>query len=322
MRRLYRSYAAGASFSELAKTANSEGWPTPRRGRQWETASIRNILRNPFYIGMVRHGDQVLPGRHEPLIGARLWQSVQARIEARAYMHPRSLGSPTSLAPLFRCGVCGGSVRITVGKRPGRSGRYGCSDDQRRLETERHEPTSGTCTKLEAVVWEYTAHLLGNGALEEGVRLHRERQRASDDAGERAEAEARLATGEQQIRLNIQYAASNLLPADMVEEQQRPLIEERERLRARLTEIGAPPALADKDVRWLRDVGTRALELLRAGDAGRQREFLARIYGQVNLWRDRMEFHHRVPLPPAQVRIPRRYDPSQGLLIDIDDLLL
>ena len=141
-------------------------------------------------------------------------------------------------------------------------------------------------------------------------------------AGEGAEAEARLATVEQQIRLNIQYAASNLLPADMVEEQQRPLIEERERLRARLTEIGAPPALADKDVRWLRDVGTRALEVLRAGDAGRQREFLARIYGQVNLWRDRMEFHHRVPLPPAQVRIPRRYDPSQGLLIDIDDLLL
>jgi len=72
----------------------------------------------------------------------------------------------------------------------------------------------------------------------------------------------------------------------------------------------------------LRDVGTRALEVLRAGDAGRQREFLARIYGQVNLWRDRMEFHHRVPLPPAQVRIPRRYDPSQGPLIDIDDLLL
>jgi hypothetical protein len=35
-----------------------------------------------------------------------------------------------------------------------------------------------------------------------------------------------------------------------------------------------------------------------------------------------MEFHHRVPLPPAQARIPRRYDPSQGLLIDIDDLLL
>lgn len=41
------------------------------------------MLKDPVYIGMTRWGDEVLPGRHEPLIDRDLFEKVQKVIAAR-----------------------------------------------------------------------------------------------------------------------------------------------------------------------------------------------------------------------------------------------
>ncbi len=40
-------------------------------------ASVRNILHNPFYMGRIRHRDQILPGAHDGLVPEDVYQTVQ-----------------------------------------------------------------------------------------------------------------------------------------------------------------------------------------------------------------------------------------------------
>ena len=45
--------------------------------RQFTSASVRHILHNPFYMGMIRHRDQILPGAHEGLVPEDVYRTVQ-----------------------------------------------------------------------------------------------------------------------------------------------------------------------------------------------------------------------------------------------------
>ena len=42
------------------------------------------LLRNPIYVGLIRHKQQVYPGQHEPIIERRMWDAVQAKLDANA----------------------------------------------------------------------------------------------------------------------------------------------------------------------------------------------------------------------------------------------
>jgi hypothetical protein len=55
---------------------------------------IHFLLTNPIYIGLIRHKDQTWPGQHEAIIGAALWESVQAKLQA-ASARPRTRGKTT-----------------------------------------------------------------------------------------------------------------------------------------------------------------------------------------------------------------------------------
>jgi len=272
VRRLFGAYVRGGSIIGLAQTGNAEGWPLKRGGAMWRSRNVRLILTNPTYTGMIVYNDQVLPGKHEPIIGVQLWEAVQQRMAERGRIHPRSVD--TTLGSLFRCGVCGGAVRQLRRDTPGRQGRYGCAGQAHLPVAERHAPVSGGKKKLEAIVWEYTEYLFTGEALARGVRQYRKERRAATRDTERGDIEERLATAEQQIRLNIQYATAHLIPADMFDEQQRPLIRDREELQAQLEAIAEPHDLKPRDLRWLRDAGAAGLSALRASDYSHQQEAL------------------------------------------------
>lgn len=96
---IFEMYAAGTSASQIARTLRNMGVATADGGK-WVTSSIRQMLTNDHYIGMVHwerrktvkvveDGDVIAtrprshdylsyPGKHPAIIEKELWDSVQA----------------------------------------------------------------------------------------------------------------------------------------------------------------------------------------------------------------------------------------------------
>ncbi len=79
IREAFRLYATGRySMAKLADALNAQGV-----GKHLVVESLRDILKNPAYIGDVRCAGQRYPGTHEPLVDAETWQQAQDVREAR-----------------------------------------------------------------------------------------------------------------------------------------------------------------------------------------------------------------------------------------------
>lgn len=96
---IFEMYASGTSASQIARTLRNLGITTADGGK-WRTSSVRHILTNDHYIGMVHwnkrktvkvveDGDVIAtrprshdylsyPGKHPAIIDKELWDSVQA----------------------------------------------------------------------------------------------------------------------------------------------------------------------------------------------------------------------------------------------------
>ncbi|MEI8230336.1 MAG: recombinase family protein [Candidatus Peregrinibacteria bacterium] len=99
VKRMFEIYAAGeTSLSQLLKWAKEQGLTAKprhrRRTRQeimegkevteiataFHVSGLNDMLRNPFYIGSMRHGKGVIPGSHPPLIDMSTFLEVQERL--------------------------------------------------------------------------------------------------------------------------------------------------------------------------------------------------------------------------------------------------
>ena len=125
---VFERYAtATESMSTLANWLNAQGCRTngKRRaevlgelvevdGRLFTHWSIRDILKNPFYTGKVRHKEQLFDGRHRPIVGQKLFDDVQDRMKKnrsrRSVTVSRKSLNPHLLTGLLRCHECGTTV--------------------------------------------------------------------------------------------------------------------------------------------------------------------------------------------------------------------
>ena len=85
------------SKCRVSKAGNQSG------GADFTRGALYLLLKNPVYIGKVRHKDQLYEGSHEPIIEDSLWTKVQARIKIN--QHERRLRTqaknPSILAGLL-----------------------------------------------------------------------------------------------------------------------------------------------------------------------------------------------------------------------------
>lgn len=157
--RIFEAYAAGMSYSEIAKMLNAAGVKPPRAPRlrsvaSWSKGSIKEMVRNEKYIGIFRWNQtyQVrnpMTGKvarrfrpetewlvkempHLRIIPQDLWDRVCAQ-RHRKSAHAKELGGmsrtsqgrPYVFSGLLSCGPCDGPMVITSNRR---DPRYGCSD--------------------------------------------------------------------------------------------------------------------------------------------------------------------------------------------------
>ena len=162
IRRIFERYAAGLSMKRIAIELNRDRIlsPQPREGRSqsWAQSSVRHILLNERYRGVVVWGKTKkvlspetgkriyrsrptgewrrveIPGQR--IVSEELWNRTHERLKfvqeiygvREGKRRGRAAASPYLFTGLLECSECGGSITIVSGRCRNRSdSRYGCS---------------------------------------------------------------------------------------------------------------------------------------------------------------------------------------------------
>ena len=89
-----------------AARLNAEGVRT-RKGRRWSMVTVRDILRNPAYMGAYRRFGLRIPGALEPIVAPAAFRAVQEKMSSRRPVRKHPRAQPFLLAGLLYCGHCG-----------------------------------------------------------------------------------------------------------------------------------------------------------------------------------------------------------------------
>jgi len=96
------------SFTEIAKFLHKFGI----RGYTGKPIKIEQlksvILTNPFYVGIMKYGGEMVDGKHKTFISKDLFQKVQGMIKRME--KPRYNGHNFAFSGLARCGECGAAI--------------------------------------------------------------------------------------------------------------------------------------------------------------------------------------------------------------------
>lgn len=182
VKRIFKMYLEGISFTAIAKALTVEGIPTKRAGQTinikkndaivetktfvgvWSPKLIRLMLSNPVYIGKVRYGigrkDYYIgDGIHKPIISETMWNKVQNKLsKIETKVHTNRPKDDVYFCGTLVCGICG--KRLTTSRTIGRLRKdgtrnlfnaYRCVNQEKQICTARYVSHS----KVEEAFIEY-----------------------------------------------------------------------------------------------------------------------------------------------------------------------
>ena len=128
VRKIFELYTSGFGYKAIANRINQEGH-RGKKGKPFSISTIKTILENPVYIGMIRYdvrrnwtdkrrGDinpnPVLEkGQHEAIISQVTWEKAQQILKQRAHKPNRVHGGTFPFTGVLRCPVCGAGMVVS-----------------------------------------------------------------------------------------------------------------------------------------------------------------------------------------------------------------
>lgn len=108
VRRIFELRVDGHAWTGIGDWLHAEG-VRPPRGGHWSVSTIRNMIGNDVYLGVVTLGPRRVEGAHEPLVSAGLWRAAQSstRIQRTGRNAAGVAGG------LLRCASCGRTLTVT-----------------------------------------------------------------------------------------------------------------------------------------------------------------------------------------------------------------
>jgi site-specific DNA recombinase len=266
VRRIFALYLQDFGYATIAQKLNAEGIAAPRARRRqgdgWMHSCLREMVRNPKYIGRFSFGER--KWQQHPITRKRVarfnadadvlrtdrpdlaivdratWDAVQAKLDehARAYKAGAVPHRKTSylLTSLLKCGCCGALMQINGGSTPR---YYRCTANRKR----------GTCSNRLSVredvvtrrVLEAVIETLGSYDSVAYIRrrlAERQGSLSRESAAEAAERAARLQRTEERIRgLIVMQAEGDRSP--LVAQMRADLEAQAENERAAIEELRA-----------------------------------------------------------------------------------
>lgn len=108
VRTIFRLYLEpGGSVRSVAASLNAQGVRT-RKGRRWSLVTVRDVLRNPAYIGTYHRFGIRIPASYEPIVPAPDFRQAQERLQERGPSRRNVRPAPVFLlAGVLYCHHCG-----------------------------------------------------------------------------------------------------------------------------------------------------------------------------------------------------------------------
>ncbi len=158
IRRMFDMVLSGLhSPKQVALIARDEwGYRTPQRRRiggvPLAMSSVYQILKNPFYAGVILWGGQTYPGKHEPIVSINEFERVQQFLRRPGPARNQKHNFP--FTGMIRCATCGYRItaQYTINRYGSRYVYYHCV--KRRLSSRCREPAIEG-KKLEAQISEF-----------------------------------------------------------------------------------------------------------------------------------------------------------------------
>ena len=134
------------SPSLVANEANSRGYRTKKRqvvardgatkeigGNRFDEDTVKAIIRNPLYKGVIRYDGKLFPGTHSPIVAPETWDRANQYVgQAREDDGTRNRDEHVHLLKgIAKCGVCGTTMTPYPAGKKGKDGQpylyYACT---------------------------------------------------------------------------------------------------------------------------------------------------------------------------------------------------
>lgn len=124
IRWIFEEYVRGGKgLISIAEVLNTNKVATSRKGKLWRPDTVLRIIKNPGYIGFVKHKGNIYAGRHKPIIDRDTWELAQEISKGRAISSRNT--DAGLLKGIVYCGECSARVRVkNNGKGHGEVNRY------------------------------------------------------------------------------------------------------------------------------------------------------------------------------------------------------
>ena len=135
VQKIYDFYINNKSISEIADMINNWGWTT----KQWKTKRghlaggkpfnkqvLYTILKNPLYIGKIRHHDKIYDGEHEGIISQGIFDNVQSLLKKNKVNQTNTNRKriDSMLRGILFCDSCGSRMAKSYTSKPNKKYTY------------------------------------------------------------------------------------------------------------------------------------------------------------------------------------------------------
>lgn len=112
VKNIFEWFASGDGLKLIVNRLNTQGIPS-KKGGLFSINIIRQILKNPVYVGMIKSkssdGPQYVIGRHQPIVTKTIWDKVQLQFASKVTNHKTS-HKVFLLSSLIKCPYCKGNM--------------------------------------------------------------------------------------------------------------------------------------------------------------------------------------------------------------------
>lgn len=288
---MFETYMRTKSLSQAARALNAQGirmkvWTNVegrrKGGRRFNKANLDYVLRNPVYIGKIRHYENEYDGEHEGIIPEDLFRRVRKQLSANGVKNtsPSQDKHNFLLRGLVRCGACGQQMTPNFAYSKGRKYFYYKCVSVNKLDKSACPTKSVSARELEKIVLDRLAFLGRNRALMEQIVDVAREQTTSNLPGKNQE-KVRLVAEIGRIESEVGNIASILAEQGKEAPQYRVLIDKLGQVQSRREQLEAQVQSLDREIA---DLESRRID---AEVVCRNLQNFGRVFGKLKPERQR-----------------------------------
>lgn len=262
----------------------------------WYSNTIRRVLKNKVYLGLIKHHDEYFQGEHEPIIDEDLFYQLQPELEANSIKYSHNDGKYKSLlGGIIYCEKCGAKYAYNTNsvrhpERCDKTGYYGCYSRSKRVKKMVVDPNCKNKNWRSKELDESVVNEIKRLKFEEGALQSIRTTKIVDTHDQTEQIKKRLSQIDAQISKLMDLYTLGSIDIDIIQAKISPLTTEKGNLEKTLHELHADqkPNMDDDTVMSLVD---SFLEKTKNGTLDERRDILNILIDRIDLNESEVNIH-------------------------------